>query len=301
MGDYIPDFRHLSEYIWVCGLSLYVGFKCISVSDKEYRFLVNNMLFQLDSESIFEMMDDFPEFVLGTSIRGEGKMACPVLFNLVKIRDTKGIKREHLKQFVKERMKVSRQGPKLQKCKLTKKEFLQDENDQKGKSAILKGALKAVMLYVERYKKIKVLEEEGIRGVKKIQSLLEGDSVAVGWSRRRQQNFLIDEMKRLEKSLLSKRGDLVGFASNFESAESASEGESREELVSGEMQKPKGFVLFGKKFAVNKVKSKDEEVLEQKLKEQIQTEKNKNEKKAKLKSEKIRLARMRLAKRRKLN
>lgn len=162
-----------------------MGYKCSSVSENEYRFLLNNMLFQLDSESIFEMMEDFPEFLIGTHIRGEGKMASPVLFNLVRLIHTRKVRREDIKKFVLDKMKTGADHSKARQR--------------------LKGSLLFVMEYIERYNQIKVLEEEGVKGVKKIRGLLEEDSVFVGFSRRSRVHYLVDAMRRFEKSLLGKR------------------------------------------------------------------------------------------------
>ena len=204
LKDYIPDFRLISEYIWISGYSVFSGFKSTSISEKEYRFLVNNMLFQLDSESIFEMMDDYPQFILGTSIRGEGKMACPVLFNIIKLEDIRGIRREHIKEFIKQKMNLSKL-----KNQFINKASLGEPEEAKEKQIQLKGSLKFVMKYIERYKKIKILEEEGVKGVKKIQLFLENDSIMVVSRRGGQRFYLINEMKRLEKTLLKKRDQMV--------------------------------------------------------------------------------------------
>jgi hypothetical protein len=208
--DFLPDFKLISEYIWISGYSVYVGFKSTSISEKEYRFLINNMLFQLDSESIFEMLDDYPQFILGTSIRGEGKMACPVLFNLIKLEDIKGIRREHIKEYIKDKMKMKKSNKEIMKKSAFSKEMNTNDKDQDSFKGIkLKGSLKFVMDYVERYKKIKILEEEGMKGVRKIQPFLEEDSTMVISSKARGQFYLVDKMKILERSLLKKRENTV--------------------------------------------------------------------------------------------
>jgi hypothetical protein len=170
------------------------------MSEKEYRFLLNNMLFQLDSESIFEMMEDFPDFLIGTSIRGEGKMASPVLFNIIRVMNTKKVKREHIKEYVKVKMDEDKKVNFGEKSK---------EETSKRKLKKLKGSLGFVMGYIERYNMIKILEEEGVKGVKKIKTFLEEDSMFVGYSRRSKTHYFVDEMKRFEKSLLQKRAKPV--------------------------------------------------------------------------------------------
>lgn len=63
------------------------------------------------------------------------------------------------------------------------------------------------------------------------------------------------------------------------------------------MQEAKGFALYGKNFAVNKQKSKDELALEKQLKEQIEKQKTKSERTKRVKNDKIREAKLRLARR----
>lgn len=278
----------------MAGFSVYAGFKSLSASGREFRFLVNNMLFQLDSESIFEMLEDFPEFVLGTSIRGEGKMAAPVLFHLLRLRDTRGLGREQLKDHIKRRLGLGRRAADDAGKGAAEAEGGAARGSpapRKPGGAALKGSLKFVMDYVERYKQVKHLEEDGLKGLSKMQALLERDSLRVV-AGRGGRFFLANEMERLEQSLLGKRAP---------EADARRGGEAAEDAVAAEMPEARGFALYGSKFAFRAEQSKDERSLDLRLQKDLETRRVKAQRRAAEKRAKIQRAREALARRRRVS
>lgn len=295
----MPSFKYLSEYIWISGFSIFTGFKTISISNKEYRFLVNNMLFQLDSESVFEMMEQFPEFVLGTSIRGEGKMACPVLFNLVKLQDTRGFGREHIKDFIRLRSELTKRasqkgtGPNVHSSALrsneTRKERVSDQ------SVELRGTLKFVMGYVHRYQQIKILEEDGPKAVGKMRRFVEEDSEMVISNATGSRFYLINEMEKLEQSLLQKRGSQTSPQSRLEPE--AADPIENDRNVTSQTDPVSGFAVYGGEYAFSGAQSKDERDLNCRLRQDLETRRIREQRRQDQKLLKIKNAKLKLAQR----
>lgn len=53
----------------------------------EYRLYSSSIICLIDSESIYEILNHFPEFVIGTGIRGEGYLGVPTLINIFRIKN----------------------------------------------------------------------------------------------------------------------------------------------------------------------------------------------------------------------
>lgn len=262
--DMIDNHKYMTEHIWISSFSIYCGINTMSLQQRDFRFMINNMMFQLDSESIFEMKEEFPDFVIGSSIRGEGKLNCPVLYNITKLQNIPSKNPfEIYKSSMAEIMK--------QNSKLSKK---------------LKGSLKFILFYIERYKKIKFLEEEGTKAVGKIKHIIDSDSKNVYFSKYDKKYIFSDEMTHFNQEILSKR-------IQYE------ESDKEEDLIEDEQLGKKGFALYGKGFMDKPKLSKDEQQFEEKLRRQIQDEKFQKARRLHEKNKKIEMAKLKLKERNK--
>lgn len=78
--------KEKTEFCLKTSFSIYLAKKSAG-NKNEYRLGTSNLTAVLDSESVFEIADKFPEFVLGTIVRGEGQVGVPVITDVIRIKN----------------------------------------------------------------------------------------------------------------------------------------------------------------------------------------------------------------------